>query len=105
MKLHKIALTAGPRPGTAAMRCGDVELGVSRQPLYDAARALLAAGLADPEDRIETWRGENRSMCTYSTVREAAKWTVIENSAGGLRRTLWQPFGYMGSRDTHDAGN
>ena len=51
-------------------------LGVSRTPLLSAARKLLQLGLAQPEDRIETWRDNILSMS--APVEAAAELDVKE---------------------------
>jgi hypothetical protein len=43
--------------------------------IYDAARRLLASGEAQPEDRIESYRGEQ--MCLHGTVGSAAKYQAF----------------------------
>ena len=70
---HRIELTAASRD-RASMRYRGEVIGESREPLFAAARYLLAKGLASPEDRIETWRG--KTMCLAGPVGAAAKLTV-----------------------------
>ena len=52
---------------------------ISRQPLLDAARTLLAEG-ADPKARIVMRR--KGSDCLSSTIGAAAKLTVEDNTVG-----------------------
>jgi hypothetical protein len=66
-------------------------LGVSRTPLFSAARKLLQLELAQPEDRIETYRDNILSMA--GPVWAAAKLTVDEErSSGAPTFRLWKPF-------------
>jgi hypothetical protein len=55
----------------------------SRQPAFDAARHLLAKGLALPSDRLTTYR--NGKACIYTTVGRAARLTVKETGKSGPR--------------------
>jgi hypothetical protein len=70
------------------------DLGTSRQPLFKAARMFLLGG-ADPEDRIETWRGN--TLCLAGPVWAAAKLTV-EDGDGCPRFTRWKPFAGLRGR-------
>lgn len=73
MKTHRIELTHGD------------------QTLFREARRLLAEGIAKPEDRIETWRGDVMSMA--GPVWAAAKLTVTEETSSGTPRfAIWRPF-------------
>ena len=65
MTTHRIALTAASRDRATMHYRGEV-IGESREPLFAAARYLLAKGLASPEHRIETWRG--KTMCLAGPV-------------------------------------
>jgi hypothetical protein len=66
-------------------------LGVSKTPLFSAARKLLQLELAKPEDRIETYRDNILSMA--GPVWAAAKLTVDESAGNGTPRfAIWKPF-------------
>lgn len=58
-------------------------IGESRQPALDAARYLLRAGLASPDELITTYR--DGRPCIYARVGTAAKLSVSEPDRGGLR--------------------
>ena len=58
-----------------------VLIGVSRQPEFDAARWLLAEGLALPSDRLTSFRGD--TPCIFTTVGRAAKLAVRETGKHG----------------------
>jgi hypothetical protein len=73
MTALRIDLTAASHDRATMHYRGEV-IGESREPLFAAARYLLAKGLASPEDRIETWRG--KTMCLAGPVGAAAKLTV-----------------------------
>jgi hypothetical protein len=78
------------------MKTHRIELTHSNQTLFKEARRLLAEGIADPEDRIETWRGDVMSMA--GPVWAAAKLTVHEETTDGKPRfALWKPFPAMRS--------
>jgi hypothetical protein len=73
------------------MKTHRIELMHSNQTLFKEARRLLAEGIARPEDRIETWRGDVMSMA--GPVWAAAKLTVQEETTDGKPRfALWKPF-------------
>lgn len=77
-------------PGRYKATVGGEELCRSRQPFYDAARALLAEGYA-PETVLEARHQGSDIVAMRGTVGEAAKWTVQERDRGGLRRVPWKP--------------
>jgi hypothetical protein len=73
------------------MKTHRIELTDKNQTLFREARRLLAAGIAKPEDRIETWRGDVMSMT--GPVWAAAKLTVKEETSSGAPRfAIWRPF-------------
>lgn len=78
------------RPGVYAALLGQRVLARSRQPLLDAARGLLAEGMA-PETVLVARHAGSSTIAMRSTVGEAAKWTIKERDRGGLRKELWQP--------------
>jgi hypothetical protein len=57
------------------------EIGVSSEPLFDAARYLLAHGLAGRQDMIVTFRDGGR--CMAGNVGKAARLTVVETPSFG----------------------
>lgn len=65
----------------------DEDLGLSAVPLFAASRILLERNLASPDDTIETWRGDLKSM--YGRVGHCATLTVEERSVGGIRFVKW----------------
>jgi hypothetical protein len=67
------------------------QLCVSRTPLCDSARVLLAEGV-DPKTSIATRRAGADFDAPISTVGRAAKLTVRENEKGGPRFAHWEPF-------------
>ena len=64
----------------------------SREPLYAAARVLLAEGVS-PDEVLEAQHASSPIVAMRSTVGEAAKWTVEETDKGGMQRRKWRPFG------------
>jgi hypothetical protein len=65
-------------------------IGHSDSPIFAAARWLLANGMAEPGDRVETYRGE--TLCMSGKAGGLAKWTVCENAHGNPRsRSAPQP--------------
>jgi len=96
---HRIDLEPGyrndPRHGrstgheTAIMSYAGEVIGVSKQPIYDAARFLLNAGLARATDRIATFRGDTR--CLHGGVGVAAQLSVVEEETG-LKVVRQRPF-------------
>jgi hypothetical protein len=85
MIAHRIDLRPDLRPGgkkhgrTPMVYLGEV-IGSSNDPEYAAARWLLDNGRAQPEDRLETYRGE--MFCMAGIVGKLAKLTVVENKHG-----------------------
>jgi hypothetical protein len=68
-----------------------IELMNEKQTLFAEARRLLAAGEAQPDDRIETWR--NGTLCMAGPVWAAAKLTVYQSCGDGRPRfARWMPF-------------
>jgi hypothetical protein len=73
------------------MKTHRIEITDRNQTLFKEARRLLAEGIAKPEDRIETWRGDVMSMA--GPVWAAAKLTVLENESkdGRPRFAMYRP--------------
>jgi hypothetical protein len=72
------------------MKTHRIELTHGNQTLFREARKLLAEGIAEPEDRIETWRGDVMSMA--GPVWAAAKLSVNEGTPDGRPRfVLYRP--------------
>jgi hypothetical protein len=96
MMTHKVHLTRTNLAGKCAMTHNGQSLGVSKTPLFSAARKLLQLDLAQPEDRIETYRDNILSMA--GPVWAAAKLTVHEETTDGKPRfAIWKPFPAMRS--------
>lgn len=90
--IHRIQLTAN-KHGKANMEYEGVVIGISNEPLFDAARILLNSGKADAEHVIETYRGKTR--CMSAKVGLASKLTVRETDAGdGPRFVTWKASPY-----------
>ena len=60
----------------------------TRQPFFNAARALLETGSDPDEELIARHRGST-TIAMRSTVGEAAKWEIHETDKGGLTKRLW----------------
>ena len=73
----------------------------TRQPFYDGARALAAAGYA-PETQLDARHQGSDIVAMRSSLGEAARWTVAERDRNGLRRELWRP-SPMGDSSTEGA--
>jgi hypothetical protein len=84
-------VTIPASPGRFSASCpGGVLVRSSKQPLLDAARALLDLG--EPPETVLTTRHQGSAIVAQrSTVGEAAKWTINGRDRGGLRRELWKP--------------
>jgi len=67
------------------------QLCISRQPLLDAARVLLADGV-DPEIPIATRHAGSDFDAMTSTVGTAARWTVKENEIQSPHFVRWEAF-------------
>ena len=77
--------------GRFETRLGDrVILKSSRQPLLDAARVLLAEGMA-PDTRIAMRHAGANHDALSSTVGKAAGRMVLETPAVGPRFARWKP--------------
>jgi hypothetical protein len=63
----------------------------SRTPFCDGARALLAAGLANPGDRLIMRHAGSDTDAMVSTVGAAARLTVAEGKDGKPRVIPWRP--------------
>ena len=96
---HRIDLTPAFRQkpdktytgqGMAFMSYQGQPIGESKQPLFAAARWLLANGRALPGDRVQTYR--SGVLCMTGPVDVAAGLTVLEPDSGGLRFARYKPF-------------
>jgi hypothetical protein len=63
----------------------------TRQPFYDAARALIELGYA-PETVIVARHAGSDTVAMRGTIGELAQWTIKERDRGGLRKERWQPY-------------
>ena len=77
--------------GRAIMRYRGEQIGESAEPLFAAARILLDRGLADPDDVIQTFRGD--TPCLRAKVGAAAGRSFVEAKAGGIRIGKYNPLG------------
>ena len=78
------------RPGRSIACTGEVELGRSRQPLFDAARALLARGSA-PATPLAASHAGSATVVRRATLGEAAGGIIEESDRDGLRKRRWLP--------------
>jgi hypothetical protein len=86
---HRIHLVPAKQADSALMFYKDALIGrPTRVPLCAAAPWLLANGVADPADRIETYR--NGVLCLAAPIAAAAKLTV-QDAKGPPRFARWQP--------------
>lgn len=96
----KIELKPAPR-GKAEMYLNGDYIGVSSEPLFAAARWLLANNLAKPEDKLGIYRDE--MLCISGPVGLSAKLTVAEEKRGGMHLTEWRSFhGYSATDERSD---
>jgi hypothetical protein len=81
----------------------DELMAISRQPLLDGARALLARGF-DPHAML-TMRLASSAADSFrpKPIREWAKWTIAERDRGGLQRERWKPLRSAVSSSAVDA--
>lgn len=77
--------------GRFAVMLDGHELGRTRQPLYEGARMLLAAG-HDPEAML-TMRLDGSAFPSFKpmSIAALAKWTIEETDESGLKRRRWVP--------------
>jgi hypothetical protein len=70
----------------------DIVVAVSRQPLRDAARELLARGF-DPNTRLHVQHAGRvfDPSIVAQPIGELARWTYIESDRDGIRGVRWQP--------------
>jgi hypothetical protein len=88
MQTHSITLISTDSGSRAHMVHNGIDIGISREPLFAAARYLIANQLAHPRDTIETIR--NGVVCLSATIWVAARLTVTERSSGEYGFTLAQ---------------
>jgi hypothetical protein len=68
---------------------GPVLVASTRQPLLDGCRALLAKGITGP---VEMWDAVRPYPRMRADIEKAAKLTIEETAAAGLRVRPWRPF-------------
>jgi hypothetical protein len=74
----------------------------TRQPFFNAARALLQLGY-DPTLRLCARHQGATIIAMSSTIGEAAKWAIEERDRSGLRKVLWTAYpSYGGASKTGD---
>lgn len=83
--------------GRAEMFCSGQNIGVSSEPLFAAARWLLANNQAKPDDQIRIYR--DGMLCMSGPVGSSARLTVAEDKRGGMRLTEWRSFDRHSSQD------
>lgn len=83
----KIYLKPAPR-GKAEMYFNGEHIGQSSEPLFAAARWLLANNLAKPDDQVRIYRDE--MLCMAGPVGLSARLTVSEDKRGGMRLKEWR---------------
>jgi hypothetical protein len=72
----------------------------SREPLFNACRALVAMGI---KGRLEVWGGESYPRMIVHDIERGARRTVIENDDRGPRFARYQPNPLWISRAWHRA--
>jgi hypothetical protein len=70
----------------------------TKEPLFEACRALVALGHAG---RLEMWGGELYPRMIVRDIEQAAKFTVVENVNAGPRFARYRP--HPGTTDGDDA--
>jgi hypothetical protein len=75
---------------------GAVLVDGSRNPEFDACRALLARGI---RGKLEVWRKGATFPATVLDIEAGARLTVAETDAAGPRFMRWQPFSADASPD------
>lgn len=89
--LELVLTPVSSRPGHFTAHLGDrCIVRASRQPLYDAARALAGEGVP-ASTPIATRHAGSSTVAMRSTVGEASRWTIEESDSRGLRRRIWRP--------------
>jgi hypothetical protein len=83
----RIDLKPAPR-GKAEMYLNGDYIGVSSEPLFAAARWLLANNKAKPGDQIRIYRDD--MLCMSGPVGLSARLTVTEDKRGGMRLSEWR---------------
>lgn len=88
-----VIVTPAAAPGTfnAHIESGETIVNASRQPLADAARALLACGY--PADQLLTMRHAGAACDSFvpTSIGWWARWNYEESDRDGLRRRRWMP--------------
>ena len=75
---------------------GAVLVDGSRNPEFDACRALLARGI---RGKLEVWRKGATFPATVLDIEAGARLTMVETDAAGTRFMRWQPFSADASPD------
>jgi hypothetical protein len=89
MQTHKIFLLPAGKD-RAEMFYREQMIGVSHQPVHEAARWLLAGKLAAPLDRIETYRG--KTLCLSAPVGHAATLSIKPSTLRLYRYRAFDPY-------------
>jgi hypothetical protein len=70
---------------------GDELICVSRQPLYDGARALLDLGY-HPDTPLTIRHADKDPSFEPRSITELAQWTITERDRAGLSRERWRSY-------------
>ena len=98
----RVDLIPAHRGASAKMVVDGVEIGISRDCIYDAARWFLRSGTAKPDDQITTYR--NGVACLTGTIGKLAELTV-EDRASGIRVRKYEPYGGRAPRASNISEN
>jgi hypothetical protein len=80
-----------------AFLAGERIVSASRDPEHDAARALLARGMAGP---FETAHADGRPRMRFASIEATAGRMVSEEGLRGLKLRRWKPFSVGNSEAT-----
>ena len=78
------------------LAAGAVRIESSRDPEFDACRALLAQGITG---KLETWWKDGSLPAMILDIAGAARLTVSETEKEGLRLVPWRPFVAVDARN------
>ena len=100
--VHRIDITLRNHgqsgPHYRVVYAGQILVESTKEPLFDACRALVALGHAG---RLEMWGGESCPRMIVRDIEQAAKLTVVENVNAGPRFAQYRP--HPGISDGDDA--
>jgi hypothetical protein len=100
--VHRIDITLRNHgqsgPHYRVVYAGQTLVECTKEPLFDACRALVTLGHAG---RLEMWGGESYPRMILRDIEQAAKLTVVENVNAGPRFAQYRP--HPGISDGDDA--